>query len=46
MGFCLLDDKKDGENNGVDFVKISKMFVMQNSFFFVKEPVDILTVLA
>ena len=34
MEFDLLDGGEDDENNGIDFVEISKIFGMQDADFF------------
>ena len=44
MEFGLLDGREDGEYNSVDFMEISKIFVMQDAFSFGTEPFGSLNV--
>ena len=34
MEWCLLDGAEDGEYNAIGYVEISKIFVMQGTFFY------------
>ena len=45
MEFDYMDGREDGEHTGVGSVKISKLFVMQDAFFFETEPFDTIYIL-
>ena len=41
IGSGSLDSGEDAEHNGIHFVEISKIFSMENAFFFVTKPFDV-----